>query len=145
MDPCALWVRALFVGSIAFFLGVAGHVMADGLLPGPAFLTALLGLSILLAVPVLNRPASPLRLVAMLVGGQTVIHLVLSVTSGHAGDVATTTAVARPSGIGALPVVDGHRVGSLQDAYQGMDGQSGARADAARSATCSTTCRPTRR
>ena len=124
MDPCALWVRALLVGSIAFFLGVAGHVTADGLLPGPALLTALLGLSILLGVPILNRPATPFRLVVMLVGGQTVIHLVLSVTSGHRGDVAATSAaISRPSGVGTLPVVGGHRVGSLQDAYQGMAGQ----------------------
>ncbi|MEP9364931.1 hypothetical protein ABLE68_18355 [Nocardioides sp. CN2-186] len=123
MDPCVLWARAFGVGAISFFLGVAGHVTADGLLPGPLFLTALLGLSVLLSVPVLNRPAGPLRLVAMLVGGQTVIHLVLSVTSGHRGDPGVTTAVARPTGVGSLPVVDGHRVGSLQDAYQGMAGQ----------------------
>ena len=35
------WVRALFAGSFAFFLGTAGHVMADGLLPGTAFLVVL--------------------------------------------------------------------------------------------------------
>ena len=125
MDPCALWMRALVVGSISFFLGVAGHVTADGLLPGPLFLVALLGLSILLGVPVLNRPATPVRLVAMLVGGQTAIHLVLSVTSGHRGDAAASSGtVARPRGIGSLPVVDGRRVGSLQDAYQGTADQS---------------------
>lgn len=124
MDPCVLWARALCVGSVSFFLGVVGHVTADGLLPGPLFLAALLGVSVLLGVPMLNRPASSVRLVAMLVGGQTVIHLVLSVTAGHRGDPTTTsTAVTRPTGIGSLPVVDGHRVGSLQDAYQGMSGQ----------------------
>ena len=42
VDACVLWARALIVGSLAFFLGVVGHVTADGLLPGPAFLTALL-------------------------------------------------------------------------------------------------------
>jgi hypothetical protein len=124
MDPCVLWARAFAAGSIAFLLGVVGHVMAAGLLPGPLFLTALLAMSVLLSVPVLNRPVGRLRLVALMVGGQTVIHLVLSVTSGHAGDrAATSSAATGPTGLRSLPVVDGHRVGSLQDAYQGMSGQ----------------------
>ena len=29
-----LWSRALVAGSFAAFLGIAGHLMADGLLPG---------------------------------------------------------------------------------------------------------------
>jgi len=124
MDPCVLWARALAVGSIAFFLGVVGHVMADGLLPGPLFLAGLLVCSVLLGVPMLNRPAGRLRLVALLVSGQTFIHLVLSVAAGHAGDAATaTTPSAGATGLRTLPTVDGHRVGSLQDAYHGMSGQ----------------------
>jgi hypothetical protein len=133
MDPCVLWARALAVGSIAFFLGVAGHVMADGLLPGPLFLAGLLAFSVLLGVPMLNRPAGRLRLVALLVGGQTFIHLVLSVTAGHAGDASpasTTGAGAGATGLRTLPTVDGHRVGSLQDAYQGMSGHASATAPA---------------
>ena len=47
------WVRALFAGSFAFFLGTAGHVMADGLLPGTAFLVVLFAFTIVL------RPADP--------------------------------------------------------------------------------------
>jgi hypothetical protein len=125
MDPCVLWARAIGVGSIAFFLGVVGHVSADGLLPGPLLLGALLALCVLLSVPMLGRPASPLRLVAMLVGGQTVIHLALTLTAGHAGDAPRAgAAVARPRGLDRLPVVDGHRVGSLQDAYQGAAGHA---------------------
>lgn len=124
MDPCVLWARAIAAGSIAFFLGVAGHVMAAGLLPGVPFLSALFAMSVLLSAPILSRPAGRLRLMALMVGGQTVIHLVLSVTAGHAGDpTATTPAVVGSTGLRSLPVVDGHRVGSLQDAYQGMSGQ----------------------
>ena len=37
-------------------------------------------------------PRRRLRLVALLVGGQTLIHLVLSVTAGHAGDGSAATA-----------------------------------------------------
>lgn len=124
VDAAVLWARAGLLGSVAFFLGVVGHVTADGLLPGPAFLAVLLVLSVTLSAPMLNRPASPVRLVAMLVGGQTLIHLVLSVTAGHAGD-RVPAATHRGRALDALPVVDGRRVGSLQDAYDGAAHQTG--------------------
>ncbi len=121
MDCAVLWARAIVVGSLAFFLGVAGHVTADGLLPGPLFCGALLALSILLSIPMLSRPASSLRLVTLLVGGQTLIHVAMSVTGGHAGDPTVEDAArSRPTtGPEPLPLVDGRRVGSLQDAYEG--------------------------
>lgn len=125
VDATVLWSRALLVGGLAFGLGVVGHVSADGLLPGPALLIALLAGSVLISAPLLNRQATPLRLVTMLVGGQTSIHLALTLTAGHAGDAAVHPAIhpaIRPV-IATLPSVDGHRVGSLQDAYRGMSGQ----------------------
>jgi len=122
IDAGVLWARALVLGVVTLFLGVAGHVTADGLLPGPLFLTALLVGSVLLSAPMLARQVSPLRMVALLVGGQTAIHLVLSLTAGHRGDAATAAAT-HGTPIGALPVVDGRRVGSLQDAYDGLSGQ----------------------
>jgi hypothetical protein len=125
VDVCVLWARALVMGSLAFFLGVVGHVTADGLLPGPFFLAVLLAMSVLLSAPMLSRPASSVRIVAMLVGGQTLLHLVLSVTAGHAGDRAAGTVAARSSALGNLPVLDGRRVGSLQDAYVGASDQPG--------------------
>lgn len=124
MDAGVLWARAIGVGSIAFFLGVAGHVTADGLLPGPLLLSVLLGLSVLLSVPMLSRPAGPLRMVALLVGGQATIHLVLSATSGHTGDAPSVTTTHATGGLGSLPMVDGRRVGSLQDAYDAAGGQA---------------------
>lgn len=123
IDAGVLWARALALGSIAFFLGVVGHVSADGLLPGPTLLVVLLLMSVALSAPMLHRQASPLRIVALLVGGQTTIHLVLTVTAGHVGDP-SPLAVPHTTGPGALPTVDGHRVGSLQDAYAGMTGSS---------------------
>jgi hypothetical protein len=125
VDAVVLWTRALLVGSLAFFLGVVGHVTADGLLPGPVFLTGLLAMSVLLSAPMLSRPASSGRLVLMLVGGQTLLHLVLAVSAGHAGDRAPTAVATRAVAIGDLPVLDGRRVGSLQDAYDGAGVQSG--------------------
>lgn len=123
VDAAVLWLRALTVASVFFFLGVAGHVTADGRLPGPALLVTFFVLSVLLSVPMLTRPASATRLVAMVAGGQTLLHVALSATAGHTGDVAPAVTPARPTGsTGFLPVVDGRRVGSLQDAYAPLAG-----------------------
>jgi hypothetical protein len=121
IDPALLWGRAAVVGLIAFGLGVLGHISADGLLPGPAFLVALAVGSVLFTGPMLARRASSLRLVVLVVGGQTVTHLGLSLTAGHAGDPRPPASPGSPylDGYAAsLPVVDGHRVGSLLDAYR---------------------------
>ncbi len=118
IDTAVLWWRALMVASVSFFLGVAGHVTAAGRLPAPALLALLFALSVLLSVPMLTRPASTTRLVAMVVGGQAVLHLALSLTAGHTGDVRRASATVTPPGSeGLLPLVGGRRVGSLQDAY----------------------------
>ncbi|HRI95824.1 MAG TPA: hypothetical protein PLZ93_09440 [Nocardioides sp.] len=120
-----LWSRALYAGTFAYFLGLAGHVMADGLLPGPAFLVILYVLTVVLAVPTLARPASRLRMLALLVGGQTFIHLCLTLSAGHVGDPRLSAGAAAPRDLGysQLPVVDGRRVGSLQDAFVGTNAQ----------------------
>lgn len=128
VDASVLWLRAGLVGTLAFGLGVVGHVSADGLLPGPVLLTVLLTGSVLLSAPLLDQRASALRLVTMLVGGQTAIHVVLSVSAGHAGDGSAHAGAhsAMPPKVGTLPTVDGRRVGSLQDAYDGISGHAGA-------------------
>lgn len=127
VDALVLWARPSLTGLLAFGLGAVGHVTAGGLLPSPVFLAVLLVFMVLLGVPMLHRPASSLRIVAMLVGGQSIIHLVLSATAGHRGDESSPGMAGLASSGAArlreLPVVDGHRVGSLQDAYQGMSGQ----------------------
>lgn len=114
MDPAVLWARAALLGSVACLLGVAGHVTAEGELPGPAWLVLLLAVSVSLCAPFLARPASVVRLVAMLVTGQALVHLFLTVTAGY----------------GAT----GHRVGSLQEHVDsGMaGGPNGPALDAAR-------------
>jgi hypothetical protein len=121
MDPVVLWARAFLLAFVACFLGVTGHVTADGLLPGPAWLVVLFLVSIALCGPLLARPASLRRIVVLLVGGQTLVHLFLTVAAGHRGDPGTSAA--RPVA-SSLPVVDGRRVGSLQDQYDAMIGSS---------------------
>jgi hypothetical protein len=124
--PVVLWGRAALVGLLTTGLGIAGHVSADGLLPGPAVLVGLALAMVLLGLPVLAREASRLRLVCLTVGGQTVTHLVLAVSAGHRGDVAGPAA-ARPTpthSAPTLPTENGRRVGSLQDAFQPTGGAS---------------------
>lgn len=119
LDARLRWLRALLAGSVAFFMGVAGHVMADGLLPGPVGLAVLFSVSTLVALPVLGRRVSSVRTVALLAGGQAFIHLALTLSAGHVGESRVPHAVSTPHGLGSLPTVDGRRVGSLQDAYLG--------------------------
>lgn len=118
MDAGVLWARAIVLASVTVFLGAAGHVTADGLLPGPAAVVLLYAVTVVGAVAFLARPATATRLVVLLVGGQTLVHLVLSAAAGHAGDASTTaTARAGTGGALSLPTVDGRRTGSLLDAY----------------------------
>ena len=125
VDAPAVWLRAVFAGTFACFLGVAGHVMADGLLPGAAFLVVLYAGMVVASVPFLAQPASRLRMLLLLVGGQTFIHLCLTLSAGHAGDPRSPAqAPAHPDlGLGGLPMVDGRRVGSFQDAFAGTSQQ----------------------
>ncbi|MFC4786452.1 hypothetical protein ACT8ZV_18395 [Nocardioides sp. MAHUQ-72] len=114
-----LWGRALLLAAVVLVTGVVGHTSADGLLPGPAGLTVLAALVLVTCAALLGRPATRLRLVAVTVGGQTLVHLALTVTAGHAGDHTTAVVRRAPS---PLPVVDGRRVGSLLDQYDAAAG-----------------------
>jgi hypothetical protein len=115
MDPAVLWARAALLGSAACLLGVAGHVLADGEVPGPVWLVLLLAVSISLSAPLLARPASVLRVVVMLVAGQALVHAFLLATA-------------------ASGAASGHRAGSLQEHVDaGMaGGPDGPALDAAR-------------
>ncbi|MBB6629829.1 hypothetical protein H5V45_21100 [Nocardioides sp. KIGAM211] len=115
MDPAVLGARALVLASVTCFLGIAGHVGADGLLPGAPTLALLVAGVAVASLALLARPASTHRVVSLLVLGQTAVHLVLSTTAGHAGD-APAVARLRPTPA-ALPTEGGRRVGSLSDQY----------------------------
>lgn len=119
MDPVVLWARAVVVTLLAVFLGAAGHVTAEGLLPGPGVLVLLVVVGAVVSAALLARPASSLRVVVMLVLGQAGVHAVLTATGGHVGDAPTARGPLAHATGAALPVVDGRRVGSLQEAYEG--------------------------
>ena len=114
------WGRAGLLAAVAMVTGVAAHVAADGLLPGPVALGVLFGCCWLAAARSLGRPASTPRVIVLLVLGQTFIHGSLTALSGHRGDPRVTGAgpVAPPPvpHRPAMPVDgSGHRVGSFMD------------------------------
>lgn len=111
------WCRAVVLAAVAMVAGVTGHLSADGLMPGASALGLIFGLCVLGAGMFLGRPASRLRVVVLLVGGQTFIHGALTALAGHRGD----PPLVRPTRLSPLahrlPVAAGseHRVGSLMD------------------------------
>ena len=121
------WCRALLLAAVALVAGIAAHLGADGLMPGRTALVILFLACTVGAAIFLGRPASRLRVVLLLIGGQTFIHGGLTALAGHRGDPPLVRVPA------AAPVPDfrtasgaGGRVGSLMDQFYA--GQPGAAA-----------------
>ncbi len=74
------------LSAVALGTGAFAHVQADGLLPGAGVLVAVLVAGTLVTAPFLHHPGSTCRIVAVLVAGQSLVHLALSATAGHHGD-----------------------------------------------------------
>lgn len=83
MMSAILWARASLVAGVATTLGTAAHATAGGLLPGPVILTAIGGTLAVISAAALTAPASYLRIVTLVGGGQAAVHLALTVTAGH--------------------------------------------------------------
>jgi hypothetical protein len=97
-----LWIRAAVVSTFALGVGAVAHVQAGGLLPGPGALLAMVLGATLASAPLLRRQGSTVRIVALLVAGQSAVHVALSATAGHRGDPLTprVAPVAPPAGTG---------------------------------------------
>ena len=93
------------LGTVALVSGVTSHVAAGGLLPHPVLLGGVLMACVGLAALFLRAPASPLRLVALVVGGQALTHGLLSFTAGHA-DAAAQAVVGAESHHGGAHLVE---------------------------------------
>lgn len=105
--------------------GAVSHLAAGGLLPHPVVMAAICAAFVAVAARFVLGPASTRRIVLLVVVGQGVAHTLLSALAGHRGDAGTTSTPANGSLVpstalsDALPTTaDGHRVGSLMDAYQ---------------------------
>lgn len=86
--------RAAVVAAVAGGLGTVAHVSAGGLLPNAAWLGIAAVLLTWAAWTCLAGPASTVRVVSLVGGGQMFVHLLLTATAGHAGDHAAGRAVA---------------------------------------------------
>ncbi len=81
-------LRASLVGTVMMFAGVLGHVSAGGLLPGLSWLAMLWSLNLLVALVVMGRPVRIRHLVLLIAGGQAAVHILLTLTAGHVGEIA---------------------------------------------------------
>ncbi len=116
------WGRAAVLSAVALGAGAGAHVQADGLLPGPGVMVALVLGGTLASAPLLRRPGSTRRIVLMLVAGQSAVHMALAVTAGHRGDPVTQAA----SPATPVPAGTGSRSGSFFDvAYASRVGDHG--------------------
>jgi len=118
--PALLWSRAALLATVVVVVSAVGHVSADGRLPGPSSLAALLVATTVVSARFLTRQASTLRLVALLVGGQSAIHAALTAMAGHGPPP-------RPTGPAASFVFEGtrtERTGSYFDQVAAMQASS---------------------
>src|SRR4051794_19285235 len=79
MGSVLRWMRALTLASVLVATGVAGHAAADGAVPAPLLLGVLFVGATLVLVPVLGSPVSSFRVTVLVVGGQALMHVCLSV------------------------------------------------------------------
>jgi hypothetical protein len=84
-------MRALTLPSVLFTSGLAGHVAGDGPTPPGWVLVALFALTVVAVAPFTSAPLNPARVVALLIGGQGVLHAALLLLGGTA--VTTTTTI----------------------------------------------------
>lgn len=105
------WARASLLAAVVLGTGTVAHVSAGGLLPGPDGLVVLTLVCTTLAAALLGREASALRLVALAVGGQTLVHTALAAMAGHHGETHRSAAAALPA------PVPGPRTGSYFDQW----------------------------
>lgn len=112
-----LRARAGVLGTAALAAGVVSHVAGGGRLPGLLVLALLLAVSVFASGLLLRVRATPGRLVAMVVGGQTLVHVALSVVAGHRDGAARAAQSGVPDIDPVLTAMPGARTGSLRDFY----------------------------
>jgi hypothetical protein len=90
-DAVLRGVRVLTLPSVLFASGLAGHAAAGGVTPTPSLLVPLFVLTVFAVAPFAGAPISRAWSMALLLGGQGMLHAVLQLVSGAA--VTATTAM----------------------------------------------------
>lgn len=110
------WTRAALLTAVALVSGTIAHRSADGILPGPVALVVLFVVGTASVAPLLGSPATTLRVVVLIMAGQTFVHGALTALSGHRGDPPLQRAATTPSFTPPVPVPHGQgRRGSYHD------------------------------
>ena len=81
-DVVLRWVRALTLASVVFTSGLAGHAAGGGLIPAASVLVSLFVLTVVAVAPFARAPVRPAAAVALLVGGQGLLHAALQLLVG---------------------------------------------------------------
>jgi hypothetical protein len=122
--PVLLWSRATLLAVVVVVVSSLGHVLADGLLPGPVAMAGLLLVTTVVSARFLTRQASTPRLVVLLLGGQAAVHGVLSLLAGHGSGHGSGHGIGQGAAAsGARFVFDGRQVertGSYFDQVEAM-------------------------
>jgi hypothetical protein len=93
-------VRALTLPSVLFTSGLAGHAAAGGVTPAASVLVLLFMLTVVAVGQFVGAATSPARSVALLVGGQGLLHAALQLLDGTV--TATTTLGSAASGMATV-------------------------------------------
>lgn len=108
--------RAFIASLVSLLLAVAAHMSAGGLVPALWTLPLMLLLCTVSTAMWLDREASRLRLAALLIAGQTTIHVAMTALAGHGEPLG-----AGPTGVaGALRDALGHLAADLTPAHAPM-------------------------
>lgn len=91
VGPWLRWTRAAVLTAVATATGLAAHLSAGGLLPGVAGVGVLVATLLVATSRWVGRPASTMRVVALLVTGQTFVHGALTAMAGHRDDLRPAT------------------------------------------------------
>ena len=81
-DAVLRQVRVLTLPSVLFGSGLVGHTAAGGVMPGISVLVPLFVLTVALVAPFAGAQTSPARAVALLAGGQGLLHAALRLLGG---------------------------------------------------------------
>jgi hypothetical protein len=95
-DAVLRGMRVLTLPSVLFATALAGHVAGDGAMPAGWVLVALFVLTVVAVAPFVGAALSLARVVALLVGGQGVLHAVLQLL----GTAVTATSTMYGEGTG---------------------------------------------
>jgi hypothetical protein len=116
-------VRVLTLPSVLFASGLAGHDAAHGGIPTPSVLAPLFVLTMAVVAPFAGARTSPARAVALLAGGQALLHAAFQLLGGSAG-TATTAPCGATNGMAAMPTSSHHAMHHCAAASPSSTGMS---------------------